>query len=65
MTGYRISLAAKQSLDRIDGIIAELDRQNALSEKVIADEQQAVQARLEARAILKEYASTIKADGMR
>ena len=62
---YRMSLAAKQSLDRIEGIVAELDRQNAVSEKLIADEQQAIQARLEARAIINEYANTIKADGRR
>jgi hypothetical protein len=62
---YRMALAAKQSLDRIEGIAAELNRQNAVSEKLIAEEQQAIQARLEALAILNEYANTIKSDGRR
>lgn len=62
---YKLALAAKQSLDRIDGIIAELDRQVSENNKVIADLEQKNQAILESKAIVKEYANTIKADGMR
>lgn len=62
---YKITLSAKQRLDRIEGINNELKRQNAEDEKIIADKQQAIQARLESIAINNEYASAIKAEGMR
>lgn len=65
MNGYRITQAAANNLKRIEGIVDELKRQNAVSTKLIEDEQQSIQSRLEAIAIITEYAGAVKADGMR
>lgn len=62
---YKLTLSAKQRIERIEGINDELKRQNAEDEKVIADKQQAIQARLESIAINNEYANIIRLDGTR
>jgi hypothetical protein len=62
---YRMTLAASNNLKRIEGIVADLDRQIAENSKIIADREQANQNLLEARAIVQEYAKAVKADGLR
>lgn len=62
---YRITQAAQNSLNHIDGKVSEIDRRISLLNKEIADREMERQSWLEARALYKAEAERIKADGLR
>lgn len=62
---YKITLAAQQSLNHIEGKIAELDRRISAINKQEADLGMEKQTFLEARALYKAEASRIKEAGLR